>query len=75
MSVKPDKFTWIVLAVVVLLVAAVITVNRTGAGQRDNARLPDGRSARHARGQQHVHRHAGGRRLHRARAVQQPRVG
>ncbi|MEZ4554833.1 MAG: hypothetical protein R2854_00015 [Caldilineaceae bacterium] len=74
MSVKPDKFTWIVLAVVVLLVAAVITVNRTGAGQRDNARLPDGRPARHARGQR-VHRHAGGRRLHRARAVQQPRVG
>ena len=33
-SVKPDKFTWIVLGVVVaLLVAAVITVNRTGAGR------------------------------------------
>ena len=33
-SVKPDKFTWIVLGVVIaLLVAAVITVNRTGAGR------------------------------------------
>ncbi len=31
MSLKPDKFTWIVIAIVVaLLVAAVITVNRSG---------------------------------------------
>ena len=33
MSIRPDKFTWIVLGLVVaLLIAAVVTVNRTGAG-------------------------------------------
>lgn len=31
MNIRPDKFTWIVLGIVaVLLIAAVVTVNRTG---------------------------------------------